>query len=81
MISGYEDLFVGIVAISIGLFLICSAVVNWNWFYSLRTARWLQQLFGKNGARLVHVLLGLILIALGTAIALGYRWTLVGPAG
>ena len=74
MIRGYEDLFVGGAAIALGLFLISCAVRNSEWFYSMRTARWLQRALGRRGARVVHTLLGVGLIVLGVAIAQGYRW-------
>ena len=80
MIRGHEDLFVGFVAVAVGLFLVGCAVANWQWYYSLWSAQWLQRLFGRWGARCFHTLLGLGLIALGIAIALGYRWPLVGPS-
>ena len=80
MIHGHEDLFVGIVGVSLGLFLIGCAVTNWNWYYSLRTAGWLQRAFGRTGARVTHALLGAGLIALGVAIAMGYRWPIIGSS-
>jgi hypothetical protein len=39
----------------------------------------LQRLLGRTGTRLFHALLGCGLIALGIAIAGGYRWPLIGP--
>ena len=74
MMRGYEDLFVGGAAIALGLFLISCAVKNSQWFYSMRTARWLQRALGWRGARVAHILLGIGLIILGVAIAQGYRW-------
>ena len=79
MIRGYEDLLVGTLAAMMGVVLVFCAVLNWEWYYSLRTARWLQKMLGRNGARFVHTLLGLSIVAMGVAIALGYRWTLIGP--
>ncbi len=78
MIHGREDLLVGAVAIAVGLFLTTCAVTNWQWYYSVRTAQWLQRALGRTGARLFHALLGLGLIALGIAIALGQRFMLAG---
>ncbi len=78
MILGYEDLFVGTVTIGLGAFLIGCSAAKWQWFYSLRTARWLMRLLGANGARICHALIGLGLIALGLAVASGYRWPLIG---
>jgi small neutral amino acid transporter SnatA (MarC family) len=76
MIHGHEDLVVGFVAIAIGLFLITTTVRNWSWYYTLRSSRWLESRFTRIGARVLHGLLGLGLIALGLAIAQGWRWPL-----
>lgn len=76
MIQGHEDLFVGTAAVVLGLFLIVCAVSDWDWYYSVRTARWLRQWLGRRGTRIVHALLGVVLIVLGVTIAIGYRWTL-----
>lgn len=75
MIHGHEDLFVGTASVILGCFLIFSAITDWDWYYSPRTARWLQRWLGRRGARCVHTLLGIALVALGVAIMLGYRWT------
>ncbi|MFO7905646.1 MAG: immunity 17 family protein [Planctomycetota bacterium] len=77
MIHGHEDLFVGTASVVLGLFLIGCAVTDWDWYYRVRTARWLQHGLGRRGARIVHALLGLALVILGVTIVLGYRWTLV----
>ena len=42
MIRGYENLFVGSIAVALGVLLISCAITNWQWYYSMRTARWLQ---------------------------------------
>ncbi|MFW6170479.1 MAG: immunity 17 family protein [Planctomycetota bacterium] len=76
MIHGHEDLFVGTAAVVLGLFLIVCAVSDWDWYYSVHTARWLGHRLGRRGARIVHALLGVVLIVLGVTIVLGYRWTL-----
>lgn len=78
MIGGHEDLFVGAVAILLGVFMLGSALTNWDWYYSVPTARWLQRRFGRTGARIVHTLLGFGLIVLGLAITQGFRWQLLG---
>lgn len=79
MLRGYENLFVGCVSVVIGLLLIKAAVTNSQWAYSLGTAQWLQRHLGRTGTRLFHALLGLALLALGVAVARGYRWPLIGP--
>jgi small neutral amino acid transporter SnatA (MarC family) len=76
VIRGYEDLFIGIVAMVLGSLLAAAAAVNWSWYYSLRSARFLESRLTRTGARIVHGLLGLGLIAMGLALAAGYRWQL-----
>lgn len=78
MIEGHEDWFVGAVAIGLGLTLLAGALLNWEWFYTLRSSRWLEALLTRRGARMVHAALGCGLIALGCAIMQGFRWRLMG---
>ena len=67
-----QDVFVGAVAICIGLFALLSAIFNWDWSYRLWKARWAEARFGRRGARVFYVILGLAMIALGVAIAVGF---------
>ncbi|MHB8969339.1 MAG: Imm17 family immunity protein [Pirellulaceae bacterium] len=76
MIHGLEDLVIGSAALALGVLLIAAAARNWSWCYNLHTSRWLESLFSRNGVRVLHGLLGLGLIALGLAIAQGWRWQL-----
>lgn len=76
MRDDHADLFVGSVAVSIGVALIAAAATNSSWFYSLRSARFLESRLTRTGARVVHTLLGLGLVALGTALLAGFRWQL-----
>ncbi len=74
MIRGHEDGFVGLTAITVGASLVAAAAGNAPWFYSLRSARWLESHLTRTGARVFHGLLGLALIGLGVLIAAGWRW-------
>lgn len=65
------DLFVGAVAIAIGLFVSSAALFNWDWYYQLHKARWIESIWGRSGARVFFGILGLGLIVLGAAIATG----------
>jgi small neutral amino acid transporter SnatA (MarC family) len=67
-----QDVFVGAVAVGIGLFALLSAAFNWDWSYQFWTARWVESRFGRRGARVFYVILGLVMIALGVAIATGF---------
>ena len=68
-----EDLFVGAVAVVLGTTAVVAAVGNWDRCYQLSKARWLERLAGRGVVRGVYALVGITLIVLGLAIALGYR--------
>jgi small neutral amino acid transporter SnatA (MarC family) len=76
MIGGHADLFIGIVATVLGTLLVVAAATNWAWYYSLRSARFLESKLTRGGARLVHAILGVALAAMGLAILAGFRWHL-----
>lgn len=67
-----ENLLPALLIIAVGIFAICGAYFQWNWFMSHRKATFIQKLFGRNGTRIFYSLLGLVLIGLGTMILLGY---------
>jgi len=67
-----QDVFVGAVAVIIGLLSVAAAVANINWAYQFWLARRVEARFGRRGARVYYAVLGLALIALGCAIATGY---------
>jgi hypothetical protein len=54
-----------IFAIGAGLFSIAGAVFNWDWFMNNSRARLFVNIFGRDGARVFYVILGIIIIALG----------------
>lgn len=68
----WQDVFVGTVAIGIGLFALASAAFNWDWSYQLWKARWVEARFGRRGARIFYAILGTVMIALGLALAGGF---------
>jgi small neutral amino acid transporter SnatA (MarC family) len=50
-----------------GLFSFAGAVFDWEWFMTHYRAALFVRLFGRNGARIVYALLGILLAALGLA--------------
>ncbi len=68
-----QDLFVGAVAGIFGLVLITAAVFDGQWLMQLAHPRMLAESLGKTGARILIGLMGLALIALGVAVASGWR--------
>ena len=67
-----QDLLVGIVAVAIGIGAMLAAASDRQWCYRLRAARWIESRWGRRAARAFYVLMGLAMIALGVAIALGF---------
>jgi len=68
-----QDLFVGVVAGIVGLVLITAAVFDGQWLMQLAHPRMLAAVLGQTGARILIGLIGLALIALGAAVASGWR--------
>jgi hypothetical protein len=67
-----EELFVGVVAVVLGLVGIVAAIGNWDHWYRFSKIRWIESIGGRRCARALYALLGIVLIALGVAIALGF---------
>jgi len=61
----------GSLFIAIGLFAICGAGFNWDWFLNHRKARFFVAVFKRTGARIFYLLLGGGLVTLGALLALG----------
>ncbi len=78
MIHGHEDQIVGVIAMLVGLVMGTAALTNWSWYYTLPTSRFLEHRLGRHGARLVHGILALGLVALGIATYAGWRLPLFG---
>lgn len=55
----------------LGVFVASAAIFNWNHFYQLKKAQWVESWWGRRGARYFFALVGLSLIVLGSAIAIG----------
>ncbi len=51
--------------ILIGLFSILGGILNWNWFMNNWRARFFVNIFGRNGARIFYVGLGILMVAAG----------------
>ena len=58
----HEELFVGAVAVVLGLLAVVAAIGNWDGYYRFRKVRWIEAIGGRWSARLVYVLLGVVLI-------------------
>jgi len=47
-----------------GIFCICASYFDWDFFFNNYKARPFIKLFGRNGARLFYLILGILLIVL-----------------
>ncbi|MBN1563276.1 MAG: immunity 17 family protein [Anaerolineae bacterium] len=58
---------VTLVLIGIGVFFIVAGALNLNWFLEMQARRSFsfEKMFGRNGARIAFVVLGVIFIVLG----------------
>jgi len=61
----------GLILVAAGVFSICGAAFNWNFFMNSRKAWFVVTIFGREGARLFYALLGLAIVVLGALITLG----------
>ena len=62
---------VGLIFVAIGIFAICGAALDWEWFMNHRKARFMTAIFGRSGARIFYGLLGSGLSVFGVLFALG----------
>jgi hypothetical protein len=68
-----QDYFVGFASAACGCFFIAGAAFDAAWLMGLRRPRLLAEAIGKTPARWTLGLVGVALIALGAAIASGWR--------
>lgn len=55
----------GIVFIAAGIFSICGAIFNWEWYFNHWKARRMEELFGRTGARVMYILIGIFAVVGG----------------
>ena len=63
------SLFTALFIVAAGLFAIAGGVFDWDWFMDNRRAWIFVRVFGRQGARVFYVLLGLAILGIG-AVAL-----------
>lgn len=61
----------GLLFIAAGIFSICGAVFDWEFFMNNRKAWLFVTIFGRNGARVIYVLLGLGIVVMGVLFTFG----------
>lgn len=53
---------IDIIVLVSGIFCICAAALDWDFFFSNYRARFFVELFGRNGARIFYAALGAVII-------------------
>jgi Immunity protein 17 len=62
---------VGLILVAAGIFSICGAAFDWDWFINSRKARFFVATFGRAGARVFYGLLGILILIMGLLITFG----------
>ena len=61
----------GLFFVAAGIFAICGAGFDWEWFMNNRKARFFVATLSRPGARIFYCILGLALVTLGTLMTPG----------
>jgi len=61
---------IGLVIAGLGVFLIMGAISNWDWMYNSSRTRLLVFFITRTGARIFHIILGIVMIVFGLLIFL-----------
>lgn len=61
----------GLFLVAAGLFSICGAAFDWDFFLNSRRAQFFVSLFGRSGARIFYAFLGLVIAIMGALITVG----------
>jgi hypothetical protein len=59
------DLVIGLVLVAAGTFTVVGGAAGWEWFMNHPRVAFMAWLFGRTGARVFYIVLGLAVIALG----------------
>jgi hypothetical protein len=62
---------IGFLLIAGGLFGICGAICNWDWFFRARKARFMVDAIGRTGARVFYGILGSAIVVAGVMTLMG----------
>ena len=68
-----QDMFVGVVAICCGIWCLLCGLLNLEWSFHFWAAKSIDRRLGRGSARAFYLLLGLVLVLLGSAISFGWR--------
>lgn len=57
--------------VAAGLFSVCGAAFDWDFFMNSRRARFFVMIFGRTGARVFYTILGVAIMVLGLIMTFG----------
>lgn len=60
------ETFAYVLFILAGVFSIFASVKNWDWYFNNRKARPFVRIFGREGARVFYIFIGIFIIGVGT---------------
>ena len=63
-------MFAGVLILLVGLFVMASAVKNWDWYFNHRRACFIAMIFGRQGARIFYGIIGVVLVLFGVMLTL-----------
>jgi small neutral amino acid transporter SnatA (MarC family) len=66
------ELFLNILFIVVGLFVLLVSIMNWDWFFTSTKAQRLIRLIGRTGARIFYTIIALLLIIFGIGSITGF---------
>jgi hypothetical protein len=66
-----EAKMVNLIVIVIGIFVVVMAVANQDWFFERSRARFTVQFFGRQGARIVYGITGVVIVLMGIFTPMG----------
>jgi hypothetical protein len=66
-----KGLILGLMFVGAGIFSVCGAAFDWDWFIDSSKARFFVPIFGRTGARIFYAILGIVLAVIGALMALG----------
>jgi hypothetical protein len=58
----------GLFLVAAGVFSICGAVFDWDWFINSSKARFFVAILGRGGARIFYALLGIVIAVFGALV-------------
>lgn len=61
----------GLLLVAAGIFSICGAAFDWDFFMNSRKARFFVSMFGRTIARVFYCVLGLVITVLGCLMTFG----------